>query len=325
MAAFHWKSSAVVKRYEGNPILKAEDMPYPTSMVYNAGVERFGGRYVMMFRHVHWTKPYEAADARLGLAYSDDGVTWEVDADARFHPEGITKPEDPRLTVLDGRLYVTFCNNTRYGLRGAIAVTDDLKEWEVLYQSVPDNRNFVVFPERIGGKIARLERPFPVYGRREKEAFDIWFSDSPDGKYWGNVQRVLGYESLPYCNCKIGPAGQPIRTEKGWLTLFHATHVDPDRVYPTWRNENWHKMYLVGIMLLDLNEPWKIVGLSKEPFMVPEAPYETDGYRSFTQFPCATLLEDDGKTVRIYYGACDTVMALATANVDEMVALCDPV
>jgi beta-1,4-mannooligosaccharide/beta-1,4-mannosyl-N-acetylglucosamine phosphorylase len=77
-------------------------------------------------------------------------------------------------------------------------------------------------------------------------------------------------------------------------------------------------------MLLDLEEPWRIVGLSKDPLMVPEAPYETDGYRSFTIFPSATILEDDG-TVRIYYGACDTVVALATAKLDDLIGLCTPV
>ncbi len=327
MAKFTWKDSSVAKRYEGNPVLKGEDMPYPTHMVYNAGVVKWKGQYVMMFRQIYWTERYKTYDARLGMAYSKDGIHWEVDKDARFHPKGITKPEDPRLTVLDGRIYVTFCDNTPYGLRGAIAVTDDLVNWELLYDSAPDNRNMVIFPERVNGKICRLERPFPVYGRREKEAFDIWFSDSPDGRYWGNTQRVLGYESVPFCTDKIGAAGQPIKTKKGWVTLFHATHEDPTTLLPTWRNEDWHKVYCAGIMMLDLNEPWKVVGLSKEPFMIPTAPYdyETRGYRSVTIFPTATVLEDDGKTVRIYYGACDTVMALATAKLDDMIALCKPV
>ena len=324
MSKFTWKSSPVVTRFEGNPILKAEDLPYPTSMVYNAGVVKFKGRYVMMFRQLYWEERYTKAVPRMGLAYSDDGLKWEIDPEANFHPEGIIKPEDPRLIVVEGRVYVTFADNTPQGLRGGIAVTDDFKNYEVLSLSAPDNRNMVLFPEKINGKFARLERPFPVYGRREKEAFETWFSDSPDCRYWGNTQLVLKYDDVPFCNRKNGPAGQPIKTDKGWLTLFHATHYDPDAVYPTWRDENWHKLYCVGIMMLDLKNPAKIVGISRDPLMVPEAPYEVEGYRSSTLFPCATLLEDDG-TVRIYYGACDTVVALATAKLDDLIDLCKPV
>ena len=109
------------------------------------------------------------------------------------------------------------------------------------------------------------------------------------------------------------------------MTLFHAAYVDPEITYPTWRNEDIHWVYSVGIMLLDLKNPAKILGLSQEPLMVPEPPYdyETDGYRSYTLFPSATLLEDDG-TVRIYYGAADTSVALATAKLDDLIELCKP-
>ena len=69
---------------------------------------------------------------------------------------------------------------------------------------------------------ARLERPFPVYGRREPEAFETWYSESPDGRFWGNTRLVLKYDDVPFCNRKNGPAGQPIKTDKGWLTIFHA-------------------------------------------------------------------------------------------------------
>jgi len=326
MGKFTWTSSPVVNRYEGNPILAARDMPFPSHMVYNAAAVKFGGRYVMMFRNLVWDEPYRSYTHFLGLAYSDDGLNWEVERDFRFKPEGTRFPADPRMTVIEGRVYVCFAEVTPHGLRGAIAVTGDFENYEMLSMSAPDNRNMVLFPERIGGKFARLERPFPVYGRREPEAFETWYSDSPDCRYWGNTQLVLEYDAVPFCNRKNGPAGQPIKTDRGWLTLFHAVHYDPDTVYPSWRDETWHKLYCVGIMMLDLEEPWRIVGLSREPLMVPEAPYdyETDGCRSYTIFPCATILEDDG-TVRIYYGACDTVVALATARLDDLIDLCKPV
>ena len=135
---------------------------------------------------------------------------------------------------------------------------------------------------------------------------------------------MLGYESVPFSNTKLGPAGPPIRTDEGWLALFHAAHEDPDTLYPTWRNENWHKLYCVGVMLLELKNPAKVIALSRTPLMVPEAPYEVEGYRSHTLFPTATLLEEDG-TVRIYYGSCDTVICLATAKLSDLIDLCEPV
>jgi beta-1,4-mannooligosaccharide/beta-1,4-mannosyl-N-acetylglucosamine phosphorylase len=228
------------------------------------------------------------------------------------------------MTVCEGRVYVTFTENSRDGIRGCIAVTDDFEKYEILSMSAPDNRNMIIFPEKVEGKFVRLERPFRAYGMRGDDKYDTWFSDSPDCRYWGNTHLVLRANDLPFCNWKNGPSGQPIKTDKGWLTVFHATHYDPDTEYPTWRSENWHKLYCAGIMMLDLEEPWKIVGISQDPLMVPEEPYETDGFRSYTLFPSATLLEDDG-TVRIYYGACDTVLALATAKLDDLIDLCKPV
>jgi beta-1,4-mannooligosaccharide/beta-1,4-mannosyl-N-acetylglucosamine phosphorylase len=324
MARFTWKGSEVVKRYEGNPILRPQDVPFPCSMAFNAGVVKFAGRYVMVFRYIYWDEPWTRSTRSLGLAYSDDGIHWEVQRDLQFQPAGVTRAEDPRLTVVEGRVYMAFADITPQGIRGGIAVTDDFESFELLSLSAPDNRNMVLFPEKVNGKFARLERPFPVYGRREPEAFETWYSESPDCRYWGNTQLVLKYDDVPFCNRKNGPAGQPIRTDRGWLTIFHAVHYDPDTVYPSWRDENWHKLYCAGIMMLDLENPARVVGLSREPLMVPETPYETDGFRSYTIFPSATILEDDD-TVRIYYGASDTVMALATARLEDLMDLCEPV
>jgi len=349
VAKFTWKSSLAVKRYESNPILTNEDMPYPSSMVYNPAVAKFDGRYAMIFRSIFWDEPYSKSSWSLALAYSDDGVTWDVtnrgcthriddsgpgrtikrtpmDDEFRFEPDVVRLPVDPRLSVVDGRAYLCFKDNTPDGLRGGVAVTDDFKTFEVLSRSAPDNTNMVLFPEKINGNFARLERPFRSKRRNGEEQYDTWYSESPDGRFWGNNRIVLRHGDVGFCNVKNGPCGQPIKTDKGWLTLFHAVHVDPDTEYATWRNEGWHYLYCVGVMMLDLENPARIVGLSRDPLMVPEPPYdyETDGYRSYTLFPCATILEDDG-TVRIYYGACDTVVALATAKLDDLIELCKPV
>ena len=317
-------SSPVITRYAGNPVLSAKDVPFHATLVFNAGVAYFQGRYVMVFRNDYGSQAeWRIHGTNMGLAFSKDGLHWDVQPRPCFELENdeIERAYDPRLTVLDGRCYMCFAVDTRHGLRGGIAVTDDFEHFDILSLSVPDNRNMVLFPERIGGKYVRLERPFPVYSRGGRDRFDIWLSDSPDLRYWGNSQLVLAVENVWYANDKIGPGAPPIKTKQGWLTLFHAVDRDNTRGKNGWE-ERWQKRYCAGIMLLDLENPAKIVGIYRDPLMAPEAPYEVaGGYRNNTIFPGGMILERSGE-VKIYYGAADTVECLATAHVDDLVRLC---
>jgi beta-1,4-mannooligosaccharide/beta-1,4-mannosyl-N-acetylglucosamine phosphorylase len=311
-------------RYAGNPVLSAKDVPYRATLVFNAGVTKYQGRYVMLFRNDYSDEARtRIVGTNMGLAFSKDGLHWDVQPKPCFSlsDDEIERAYDPRLTVMDGRCYLCFAVDTRHGLRGGIAVTDDFERYDILSLSVPDNRNMVLFPERIGGKYVRLERPFPVYSRGGRDRFDIWLSDSPDLRYWGNSQLVLAVEDVWYANDKIGPGAPPIRTEKGWLTLFHAVDRDNTRGKNGWE-EKWQKRYCAGIMLLDLNNPAKVVGMCPDPLLAPEASYElAGGYRNNTIFPGGMILEPDGQ-VKIYYGAADTVECLATADVEDLVKLC---
>ncbi|MBO7318857.1 MAG: glycosidase, partial [Clostridia bacterium] len=185
----------------------------------------------------------------------------------------------------------------------------------------PDNRNMVLFPEKINGKYVRLERPFPVYSRGGTDRFDLWLSTSPDLVFWGETELVLAVEDVPWANDKVGPAAPPIKTDKGWLTTFHAVDKNNRRRKNGWERA-WKKRYCAGIMLLDLEDPTKIVGMSKLPLIAPETYYETQsGFRKHVIFPGGMILEDNGE-VKIYYGASDTVECLATADVNDLIALC---
>jgi len=321
-------SSPVITRHPENPVLTAADVPYPATLVFNAGVTKFQGRYVMVFRNDYGdAERKELHGTNLGLAFSEDGIHWSVEPQPCFvmQSDEVHRAYDPRLTVIDGRCYLCFALDTRHGIRGGIAVTDDFAEFEVLSLSTPDNRNMVLFPDKVGGRFARLERPFPIYGRGAPEAFDTWFSDSPDGRDWGNSHLVLGSEQVPWSNCKCGPGAPPVKTDRGWLAVFHAVDTDPDRELAGW-HDGWRKRYTIGLMLLDLEQPWKRIGMCRQPLMVPEpdAPYEMDGFRGSVLFPGGMILEDDGE-VKIYYGAADTVEALATAKVSDLLDLCEPV
>lgn len=319
-----FSSPALHRHNGGRPVLTSADVPYPSNAVFNCAVQKLGGRYVMLFRNDYG---YDRQTGRfggtnLGLAWSDDGYVWKVEPEPvwELRTEEIGRVYDPRLTVIDGEMYVCFAMDTRHGLRGGIAHTSDLHHFDILSLSVPDNRNMVLFPEKIGGYYYRLERPMPVYSRG-KDRFDTWISKSPDLKFWGESSLVLPVEAVPYANDKTGPAAPPIRTKAGWLTLFHAVDVDPSRGKNGWE-DYWRKRYCAGLMLLDLDDPSKVLGVMRQPLIAPETYWEADeGFRTNAVFPCGMVLEDDGE-VRIYYGASDEVICLATADVDELAALC---
>lgn len=326
------RTSPIIQKTKSNPILSKEDIPYDASLIFNAGVAKVDGRYLMVFRNDYGTEeaiyahtPFRGTS--LGIAESEDGIKWTVRPRPLIDSADIADPEisrfyDPRLTVIEGKVYICFAIDTRHGVRGGIGVLDDaLSRIEVLSLTTPDNRNLVLFPEKIGGRFVRLERPFPVYGRGGIDRFDIWTSYSPDLKYWGESQLVLGVEDVPFANDKIGPAAPPVRTEKGWLTLFHAVDIDASREKNGWENA-WRKRYSAGIMLLDLQDPGKIIGYAREPLIAPDQSYETEiGFRQHVIFPGGMILEPGGE-VKIYYGAADTCECLAIADVRDLISLC---
>ncbi|MBP5543804.1 MAG: glycoside hydrolase family 130 protein [Kiritimatiellae bacterium] len=322
-----------IRRHSSNPILSARDIPYDASLIFNAGVAKWQGEYVMLFRNDYgqteesWRKTQASGQwphlaTNIGIARSRDGVHWTAGPKPVFQmrDDEIQRVYDPRLTIVEGRPVLCFAMDTKHGLRGGIATTDDFERFEVQSLSVPDNRNMALFPERVGGCFVRLERPMPVYSHGGGEHFDIWLSESPDLRFWGESRLVMGAERVPYATGKIGPAAPPVKTPRGWLATFHAVRY-ADQDLHSWEG-NWRKEYCAGLMLLDLDDPSKVIGLSREPLLVAEEPYETNGFRGSVIFPGGMILEDSGE-VKIYYGAADTVECLATAHIDDLLAFCE--
>ena len=318
----------IVNRYHGNPILTAEQVKFPANLIFNAGVAKFKEKYVMVFRndynypksmfddHFAGKGELHAPSSNLGLAYSDDGLNWEPLDKPIFEIKNdeIKRVYDPRLTVINERCYMSFAIDTQHeDNRCGIAVTDDFESFEIISITPPNNRNVLLFPEKINGLYYRLERPF------NSQNGDIWISSSPDLQYWGNWERLLSGKNLDFCNSKIGPGAPPIKTDKGWLTLFHTVTKTEENL-KSWEKK-WHSRYSVGIMLLDLKDPSKIIGMYDKPLIEPEMDYELDGFRGSVVFPGGMILEDSGE-VKIYYGAADTVECLATANIDDLIKLC---
>ncbi len=316
------------------PIMTSADLPYPSALVFNAGVIKYRGEYVMLFRndygtdqHAFETERRDFAGTSIGIARSKNGVDGWVfeplpllDSNAPDMDPELRRFYDPRIIQVEDRLLLCLAAGTRHGVCGAIAeLSADLKTCRILSMTTPDNRNLVLFPEKIGGEYVRLERPMPVYSRG-RDRFDIWLSRSPDLVYWGRSKLLLRVEDVPWANDKIGPTASPIKTDRGWLTLIHAVDRDETRGKNGWE-PTWKKRYTAGLMLLDLEDPSKVLSVCQEPLLAPELPFETDeGFRQNVIFPCGMLLEDDGE-VKIYYGAADTCVCLATAKLDDLLAL----
>lgn len=332
------KSAPFLKRYEHNPVLSAKDIPYKTGLVFNCSVIKENGQYIMVFRNDYfYDEPREAHpdDTNFGIAYSDDGINWRVKDRPIFEYKNETTDRvyDPRITILEGRYYMTCVASTDIGPRAATFVSDDLESFELIDLSLPNGRNSLIFPEKINGKYYRLERPFwgdvidsyaNAFDQWLGPFFHTWISSSPDLIHWGNTELLIRVEQMPYANVKNGPGAPPIKTDQGWLLLIHGVDFDPARGKNGWE-PTWKQRYHAGVALLDLEDPTKLIGLGRTPLITPELPYETeDGFRTNVVFPMAGIVEDDGE-VKIYYGAADTRVCLATAYLDDLLAMCEPV
>lgn len=310
-------------------ILSRKQVPFDSALTFYAGVAKYRNGYVMLFRNDYGFCQQDFDDyyagvsdntvprTNIGVAFSQDGICWEVEQEPVFHyeDEDITRAYDPRITSLDGGEYaVCFAVDSRHGTRAGIALTQDFRKFEVKSLSVPENRNMVLFPERINGKFIRLERPFTTGG---KQNYSIWLSASEDLVHWGESKLILPAENVLFANSKIGPAAPPVKTDEGWLTLFHAVEDVPTPI-SSWQRD-WRSRYYAGAMLLASDDPSKIIAMGETPLIVPETEYERKGFRGEVIFPGSLIRENDD-TLKIYYGAADTVECLAEAKLDDLLS-----
>jgi len=303
------KNRLLVTRYEGNPILTKHDIPYPVETVHNAGATKFEGRYILLFRsHLHNGRSI------IGVARSDDGYEFKADSKpfmipategvfSRFEEYGV---EDPRICSIDGTHFITYSAYSRFGVRIGLAKTRDFKTVErISLISEPDMRNVVIFPETFDGRYARLDRP-----HSEINPWAIWLSWSPDLVHWGESEPVINPVTYHWDQMKIGPGATPIRTPDGWLNIFHG-------VFPTMDGS----VYRLGVALHDLANPATVLGVADDWILSPEDSWELTGYVHNVVFSCGAIAEDDG-SLKIYWGAADTVMCVGTARIEDLVKLC---
>jgi len=299
----------LIKRYHNNPILTKDDVPYPVATVHNAGVVKFNDRYIMIFRSHKLN-----GRSILGKAESDDGYKFKVDKKPFMVPsaDGIFKEyeeygiEDPRIIFLDGEYLITYSAYSRHGVRVGLAKTYDFKtvnRFSLITEA--DYRNVVIFPEKFNDLYARLDRP-----HSEISPWSIWISYSPDLKYWGESRLIMKPVHYHWDEMKIGPGAPPIKTARGWLSIYHG-------VFPTMDG----CIYRLGVALHNLEDPSLIIAVGDEWILQPEEVYEITGYVHNVVFTCGAVPENDG-SVKIYWGGADKVMCVGTANIECLVDHC---
>jgi beta-1,4-mannooligosaccharide/beta-1,4-mannosyl-N-acetylglucosamine phosphorylase len=331
-----FKTPTWVNRHPENPILTKKDIPYPSHLVFNCSVIEEDDGFLMIYRSEVFPNEGTPGGAHtdIGLARSDDGVKWTLEGEPLdiAKQNGLGRVYDPRMVKLDAGYCLTCCAPGPKGPRAATFLSDDLRTWRLVDLSLPASRNTLLFPEKIGGQYWRLERPFWEgpdgyaynYGKWFGPTFDTWISHSPDLEHWGGQTHLIDTKQVPYANIKIGPGATPIRTDAGWLLLIHGVDLDPSRGKNGWE-DRWPQRYHGGVALLDLDDPTKLIGLGRAPFLTPEAEYEVSGgYRNNVVFPMTGLVRDN-RDVWIYYGASDAFICLAVAPLDELLKMCEPV
>jgi beta-1,4-mannooligosaccharide/beta-1,4-mannosyl-N-acetylglucosamine phosphorylase len=303
-------TTEVVWRSSLNPILTRDAVPGANS-IFNSAVVPFEEGYAGVFRVDDTTRAMN-----LHAGRSADGVAWELErepiaftpADGRVAEiqERFEHAYDPRVTWLEDRFYVTWCNGY-HGPTIGLAHTNDFRTFVQLDNAyLPFNRNGVLFPRRIAGAYAMLSRPsdggHTAFG-------DIFYSKSPDLVHWGRHRHVMAPLPLSWQATKIGAGPTPIETEDGWLVLYHGVLTSCNGF-----------VYAMGAALLDLDEPWRVVARSSRYLLAPHVPYEQVGDVQNVVFPCAALVDERADRLTIYYGGADTVVCMAHAHLSEVLA-----
>lgn len=248
---------------------------------------------------------YLTSISHLRLARSSDGRRFTVDdaptllAEEPYEEFGI---EDPRITVVDGRWYINYSAIARTGITTVLRSTDDWKTFRregIIFP--PDNKDVAIFPGKAAGRYWAFHRPASGFGVWPR----TWLASSPDLVHWGGHTCLLSPRPGMWDGTRIGCGSPPILTDAGWLSIYHGADEA--------------QRYSLGAVLLDRDDPRRIIARSDEPLIRPEAPYETEGFFGGVCFSCGHL-ERPGGEIWLYYGAADTVMAGAVTSVGEILA-----
>ncbi len=294
-----------VWRYSRNPIIGWNPVGR-VARIFNSAAIPYEGGFAGVFRADH-----RNGRADLHFGRSADGIHWDIDAEVIpwQDEDGRPKPNsygyDPRLVKIDDTYYINWCDDFP-GASIGMGRTKDFRTWVKMENPLmPFNRNGVLFPRKINGLYALLSRPsdsgHTPFG-------DIILSWSPDLTYWGRHRLVMSRGGKGWWqSTKIGAGPVPIETTAGWLLFYHGVTTTCNGY-----------VYSTGAVLLDLEDPSRVLYRTRDYLMTPEKDYETVGFVPNVAFPCAAVADAPTGRIVLYYGAADTYTALAFCQVDEV-------
>jgi predicted GH43/DUF377 family glycosyl hydrolase len=297
-----------INRYFKNPILTKDDVRFSVNSIFNPGAVKYKDKYILLCR-----VEMPIGRSSLVIAESSNGYNFKVSSKPILTPEdhidcydyvkwGI---EDARITQIENKFYITYTGYSKYQPLVILAETLDFTKFKIHGPiSEPSNKDCVIFPEKINGYYWKVDRPTAETRR------DIWISSSPDLIHWGGYKAILEPEQGTWEQDKIGSSSNPIKTKEGWLMLYHGV-----------RSFGTGSIYKLGVVLLDLEKPWLVIGKSKEPILSPDYNYERIGDVNNVIFSNGWILEDKGD-IKIYYSGADMNICLAETNVEYLLSLC---
>ncbi|MES2850487.1 MAG: glycoside hydrolase family 130 protein [Bacteroidota bacterium] len=246
--------------------------------------------------------------SHLRLLCSDDGVRFhEPEGYPALVGEGMLQAfgiEDCRVSLLEDIYYLTFTavsgNGVGVGLRTTVNWKDFSNHGMML---PPHNKDCAIFEEKIDGLFYALHRPSSV----DIGGNYIWITSSPDGLHWGNHKCIIKTREGAWDSKRVGAGAAPIKTAKGWLEIYHGA--------------NEKHQYCLGAFLMDLKDPSKVIARTEEPIMIPTANYETSGFFGNVVFTNGHIVEPDGDTITVYYGAADEFVCGAHFSLNEILSL----
>jgi predicted GH43/DUF377 family glycosyl hydrolase len=297
----------ILRRHAGNPIITAADIPFTCNTVFNGSAVKLDGAYHILLR-VEGQHGYSV----FALGRSRDGYEFELEelpvmtpaTQGHMQKYEVAGVEDPRVTVLEGTVYVTYTAFSGYGPVMALARTEDLTSFERLgIISEPGNKDGILFPRRINGRYARLDRPVGNHIGR------IWISFSDDLLHWGDSRVLVSPRPGYWDSYRVGGSTTPIETDEGWLEIYHGIKMT-----------GGGPIYRAGVVVLDPEDPSVVLGRSPIPVLAPRTDYERIGDINNVVYPSAAIPEQDG-SLKVYYGAADTCFCVATSTLDELVSV----
>ncbi|MDD5482199.1 MAG: glycoside hydrolase family 130 protein [Kiritimatiellae bacterium] len=310
-------AARILKRHPANPLLHVKDYP-GTAQLYNPSPVIYNDETLLLVSVVEHAarRGYGRDVGQTRIARSSDGVHFALGMEDFI---GVQSEEFPwslchhfidnRVTKIDDVYYIVTPVMVRDFVSpvGMLGRTMDFITYERMgIITQPRNRGASLFPEKIGGKYWKLDRP----GGDTRCSGDLWISSSPDLLHWGGFRPVLAANYRFWNEKKIGPT-PPIKTDKGWLVIIHGVSAPAGGTY-----------YYIGAMLLDLKEPWKVIGKTNSYILGPEEEYERHGNCDNTVFPCGAIADQAKDELRLYYGACDQCVCLATGSLNSLIQAC---